>query len=714
MNRLKFDIKKRRYIYIFICLVIGLIDLIIALQISPWFNALNTRVRFYFEASSETKIGICWDQERTQCLPLVPYSTARADLAQPGDTADMWLSELPPRPVYSISIIFDSAVHEAIFHELDLDSSPFLGLGYQNGGGIESNHFGIDQFRLQGLSGSNVEGIYNFEIKPNSQLILNRQIAQDSSVYPFSILIVWGLLFSISMLMVVPIYFLARAVQNLRSSEMNDNSTGYPWWIYLICGVPVISMPFLVFNSGVIINEYDPMGYLYLAMGGGWFNEMRLPGYPLFLGFIFKLFGYSLNKVIFLQASILAFSVLICIWALRKWIPPYIGILFAFLCLLSPAQIYWARWILRESLFASLVLLGVTAVIAHFTSPKPFSIIWFFIFTIICGFTFLVRENGLLLPIILIPVLVPKIIKHVLTLGPLSGRVRSVIILLLQYSSPFLMIAIIYIAFSWYNYVHYGYFQIGIHQISHSNLVKAIYSANSDARSLLNPGLSVSEEAKPYHGWLLYSSFILAKDKSPGLDPIYIGLYPVVIQEMTDHSVPLNPFHIASILNEIGKGLYSLVPWQADIAGILRQYREILPFHTNDLSYPLQGIAPTSYPHIQAVMDNLFSGKLKIVQRVNIPNGVVANYYSLTQKYAWYGLLFLLAFLSSLYILIYENPAFLAPITFFMANSFFLMVTRLVDNRYIVNLDVLLILQIALGVSCVIRRKYYAKQIFRQ
>ena len=77
-------------------------------------------------------------------------------------------------------------------------------------------------------------------------------------------------------------------------------------------------MLLLVVDSGVILNEYDPLNYLYLATSGGLFSDTRLPGYPLFLSLGLWMFHNNLNGVIFLQASILAASVIVCIGALRK------------------------------------------------------------------------------------------------------------------------------------------------------------------------------------------------------------------------------------------------------------------------------------------------------------------------------------------------------------------------------------------------------------
>jgi hypothetical protein len=714
INNLKSNLGKRRIIFIIISIGFGLIALLLALKLTPWFYAINTRVRLYLNAPAETKISICWDEAQIQCLPLVPYSTTRNKIAEPGEVADMWLSEFPPRPGYSVSVNFNSDVHEAIFYGLELDSSKVLLYGYTQGVGINNIRFDMNQFDMQGISRKLIDGLYYFESKTGGQLTLIRKIAPGPS-FEFrnetTTILIWGLLFSIYLLLAVPICLLPHVILNLESLNNSGDLPKYSWWIYLLGSVAIVVMPLLVVSSGVIFTEHDPMGYLYLALGGGWFNDARLPGYPLFLGLALRVFQYSLSGVIFLQAIILAFSVTICIWTLRKRISPYIAIIFVFLCLFSPAQVQWARWILRESLFASLVLLGVTAAIAHFTSRKPVSKIWFIVFIAICGLSFLVRENGLLLPLALLPALVPKVIKRFLGFGTIWERARSILLMATPYVSPIVIIGIIYVAFSSYNYEHYGYFQVGIHQTSHTFLIKAIYPANSDARSLFNPGSVVSEEAKFYHGWPLYSSYILARDQVPGLDPNYVSLYPSVSRVMSERGEPANSFHIASILNQIGRGMNNLVPWEAGMSGVLRQYKEIISLN-NSSSYPFQVLDPSTLSHTQELLDNLpIEVKIKLVEKVAEPDSILATYYRVTQGYGWYGLLFIFAGLSSLYILRYENPVFLAPMTVFTANSVLLLITRLVSYRYLVSLDILLILQIALGLSCWMNRNYYSKRI---
>jgi hypothetical protein len=700
---------KRLFFFIIVSVITALLSLFISYKLAPWFYAINTRVRLYLTGSAETKIDICWDTQQIQCMPLVPYSNANNKIAQSGEIADLWMGELPPRPKYDISLVFSSSFQDIIFNELDLDSSNILIFGYSQNAGVRNLQFSLDQFKLQGVEnqlfndGNLIEGAVGSQIHLNKEIIPGPPKISPNWSTTISI---WGLILSFYLLIAIPLFLLPNIVINLDTAIKKAYRGKYPWWVFMFGGGAIVILSLLVLNSGVIFMEYDPLGYLYLAVGGGYFNDARLPGYPVFLGITLRLFNYNLNNVITIQAILLGISILVCVWTLRKWIQPYLAVLFILLCLFSPAQVHWARWILRESIFASLIILGITAVIAHFTSEKPYSEIWLLIFTAICGISFLVRENGIILPAALLPVLIPKAIKGFLTTDTLTKKVKSVALLGLHYLGPIFVIGIIYIGFSFYNYKHYGYFQVGLHQTSHSLLVKTIYTANSDARSLIDPENNVSFEAKSYHGWLLYDSYILTRDQSPGLDPIYAALYPTVSQIMSERGEPINSFHIASILNEIGKGIDNRVSWEANIAGLLRQYREVVSLHNTNNIYPLLIVDPSRVPYLQSLLDQLpAKTHIRLEEKVVSSDNIIYKYYNVTKEYKWYGILLILALFSCIYILKYCDPVFVTPMAFFIANSIMLLTTRLVSYRYLVSLDVVLILQTILGFSLWIRRK---------
>src|SRR5690242_19713709 len=197
----------------------GLIALLLALKLSPWFYAVNTRVRLYLDAPAETEIIICWAKSQTQCLPLVPYSTANNRIAEPGEAANLWMSELPPRSSYSITLIFKANFKEAIFHNLELDSSNILLFGKVQGAGVSKLRLGVDQFKPYGISATKIDSLHRIAGAPSFRLTLNREIypgPPDVSGNGKTI-IVWGLLFSLYLGVAGPIFLLPHILLNLGS-----------------------------------------------------------------------------------------------------------------------------------------------------------------------------------------------------------------------------------------------------------------------------------------------------------------------------------------------------------------------------------------------------------------------------------------------------------------------------------------------------------------
>ena len=706
VSEIKFKLKRKHYLTAAVVVLVALLTFVLAYKLAPWLHAINTEVRLYVDAPAKTKINICWDKTQIECLPLVPYSTTNQRIAQSDEIADLWMTELPPRPTYAIEVTFNSDIKNAKFTRLELASAQDFLFGDVHGAGVGKVQFNLDSFKLSNISSaSSASDVNLIEINKGGQLKLDNDVYDGDSAQAInwsSIILVWSLLLSVFFVFAVPIYLLPHVVQNAGSATVTADRKNLSWWMFIIYGFLMSMMVLLVEASGVLLIASDPFGYLYLALGGGWFNDVRLPGYPVFLGLAFSIFNNSLNGVILLQAICLATSVVVCACALRRWIPPLASIIFVTLCLFSPAQIYWSRWILRESLFASIVLLGITVAICHFTSKKPFSDIWLIVFSVICGVAFLVRENGLLLPVALLPGLIPEMIKRIRDANNIRDRLVSIFSLSIRYGSSLVFLGIVYFTFSAINYTRYGYFQAGRHQTSHSNLVRAIYPGNSDARSLLRPGPSVRAEIPKYDGWRFYSSYIVTRQQSGG-DPIYLSLFPSVFQAMGNRRS--NILEAASILNNMGKEMDKLVPWKADAAGVLRQYLDILSIDAIR-SYGSKISGQASLYDLQQYLtaSGLHTAVVRLDEKNIESNGLITEYYSLTQGYSWYPFLLFFAFFSSIYILKWEDPVFLAPIAFVLANCIFLLITRLVSSRYIENLDILLILQSVLCLCLCFRR----------
>jgi hypothetical protein len=356
MSRLKTSSKRRHYIFGMLSLIAAGIALLFALEVSPWIYAMNVRVRLHMQAPAETKIEVCWDKTQLQCLPLVPYLSTEKRIAEIGEIADVWLGEIPSRPTYSVSLIFKSSITRGMFQRLELDSANLKLWGFIPGVGVQNTRVGLDQLERQGVTYSFENGTYYIDSKPGDLLITSRDIKAgpseaDTSAMP---VMVWTLLFSIYLLVAIPLYLLPSVVQNLGTATKHVNPSPYSWWIYMLCGGLILCMLLLIVNSPVQFNAYDSMYYMHHATIGTWFSSARPSGYWIFLGLALRIFRYNLEVVVLLQAIFLAFSTQLCIWALRKWLHPFLAVLVVAGILFSPAQVHWVLSIMRESLFSSL------------------------------------------------------------------------------------------------------------------------------------------------------------------------------------------------------------------------------------------------------------------------------------------------------------------------------------------------------------------------
>jgi hypothetical protein len=699
--------KRKTQAFIAIGVLIAIAAFLLATKVAPWFYAINTRVRLHMDAPADTSIRICWDERRNECLPFVPYVEAEQRIAKESEFASLWLSELPPRPMYYISLEFKSGTQGVVIHELELDSSKLLLWGWLPGIGIQNTIIGASQFEVEDLTYTIQDGSYYIDGNSGSQLLLPWGIKAGSAVLDDKriTMVIWGLLFSTYLILAIPLYFVPFAIQNLGIASKITRPTNYPWWVYVLCGIGIILMLLLVTNSAVLLHQFDPMFYLHLAAHEEWITPARPPGYQMFVALALWMSNYHLDGVVLLQAVFLALSAAICTWMLRKWLHPWIAVLFMFFVLFSPAQVHWARWIMRDSLFAGLVLLAMATAIAHFTAEtKQMAWTWLAVFSIICGIGFLIRENGILLPVVLLPVLFARSIQLFTSPGKIWKRIESVFLLFVRYIPAVLVVGAAYIGLSSYNYLHYGYFQATLHVTSHHFSWQEIGTATFDPRSLLKPDPAMNDTFKTYLGQSLYRSFLMVREKTPGDDPIYTSFFPTINQTLIENGQAANWFFSASVIDEIGRSSKMLMPWEAELAGTLRQYRELLIQTPRDVGgYPIASDDAASLVFKQQLLEQL-PKKVVYTGKAPEPDSLIGKYYSATEDYAWYWILVFVALLLSLYVLRYEDPIFLTPIVFYVANDILLVVMRTVNTRYVMSLDVLLILQVALGLSCLIYR----------
>jgi hypothetical protein len=159
---------------------------------------------------------------------------------------------------------------------------------------------------------------------------------------------------------------------------------------------------------------------------------------------------------------------------------------------------------------------------------------------------------------------------------------------------------------------------------------------------------------------------------------------------MASNNPPPNILKVAEILNVIGKEMNGLVPVRAKAAGRLREYMEVLSINRSIGYTSTIGTDQASLKVLQQYLrDNSVPRKvvnsIKLSEKSIGPNGMMAEYYNTTEGYPWYVFLLILAVFASIYILRWEDPIFLAPISYFVVNCTFLIISSLENARYIEN-----------------------------
>lgn len=700
--------RSRFYVFGIVCPVAAAAALLLAQLLAPWLYAINVHVKLHLSAPSETKLEVCWDKSRSQCLPLVPYLSAQDRIANAGETADLWLSELPARPSYTISLNLESSITGGVFQDLELDSWPTMLWGYIPGAGVQNTKIGLDQMGLRGIAYSLDAGVVSITGDVGDRLMVTRDISpgpSSSAGRPITVWLLWGLLFSAFLLIAIPIWLLPFAVQNADLSLADARPLHYSWWLLVICGLAVPIMLLLVMNSPVMFGG-DSMFYLPMAIRGDWLNPARPPGYWIFLAGALHLSGDNLAFVVLLQAIVTCLSAAICVWALRTRLHPLVAVLVFVGVLFSPAQLRWALFIMRDSLFAALVLVAVAALTAHVAAESRQSQrIWLVVFSIACALALLVRENGVVLPMALLPVVLPQAIKRLTSPGKLAHRVLSLWSYSARYLAAVLPAVAVFLGFCSYHYLRYGSFQFTMYAKSHRSLWSEMATASFDSRSLLEPGPSMDAESESYLGPQLYRSYIAGRQQRPTVDQIIAALWPALHGMMSERGVAINWFRSASILDEIGRSAKTLLSHKADLVGVLRQYMQFLFVSSSDSgAYSIQPDDPAGLAVKQQMLAQLERKITYAGSALGADDGL-GGYFHVPERYDLYLPLLYVALLAGWLTLRYDHPVFAVPLALFLSNAALMIILRTETSRYIESLDVLLILQIGLAISRWIDRR---------
>lgn len=672
----------RRMWIVLVCLVGAMAVLPLALLLAPWFDAAPTPIEVKLDAPAKAKIDACWDAALRECVPLVAAAGTKK--------AHDWIGELPPRPVYHLSLVFRSQVEDARLQRITL-----LNMRYANQAIYQRSADNTDVwFSLQDGTMQRRDDAFSLNIQPGGRLILAEPISNNVVSFAQRTMLIWLMLagFVVCGVALVAPWFGACSFARPFLAASGHSGVG------LLCLAAVVATAIqLVFvaHAQVQYGTGDSTIYLLKAVkllehrtfdsDGYEFELNRLPGYPLILAFAIALVGYNLSHVVLVQSVLCGASILAFALAVRRWIHPVLGAVGIVIATLSPPQVWASRNILSDGPFAWCTLLALAAFFTHAGARGASRWIWLGAFVSLATYASFIRPNAVIVFAALLPVYLPQAMQIVRQHAHLRARLRALVRFTLPYAAAMLIFVVAYGGWALRNYVSRGYF--GTTDMGQLSIVQGALSAGwFEARSLLDQDEYRAYVKDHYRHEYFYMVWILRTH-----------LFDAIEQDLQ-----VTPSQQIALLNEhmheIAAGSAARAPWQMRLVGPLRSVLWAIAWpqgtsYTRD-AFRLDYALPSNYTDIDAIRTEMAPLSSRLVYETQQQNSIFALFAGYTRAYTgWYLALSVVALISGVYVA-WRGYSFLsAPLIVFLANLAVVGVLGNILARYVQVLDVLLVFQ---------------------
>ncbi len=125
-------------------------------------------------------------------------------------------------------------------------------------------------------------------------------------------------------------------------------------------------------------------------------NNFRTPGYPLTIAFIYSLFGYHPDIVLWLQAFLGALTILVVYYIAARFINPNTGLVAAFLLAISPHSITYSALLWSDTEYTLLFTLSFLLTLLMLTDNNYK---WILLSSFVSGLAVLVHPRSIYLPV---------------------------------------------------------------------------------------------------------------------------------------------------------------------------------------------------------------------------------------------------------------------------------------------------------------------------
>ncbi len=321
---------------------------LLMLMVMPWWNISNMSVLLTIDADPAETIHLSYS-DKEEPLPLVP-------LGDPASENEQWVTELPPRPDYDLSLIFpDGSPGNIVLRSIEVirlspdqerSTSTFLDLPASPS----------DNVQVKRLP----NGVRVFA-EPGGSLTFNLELAAWT---PYQWLSSWGRA-TFGFVLVALVLFFALATGALFPDRVQAYRRRTPAWeslVLLVCiVVAALAHLHLVRHSMPEFTPGKSDAYLRQALdlheGSVSASSMSRPGYPLFLETVGARSDWDMAQVTLIQGVLFCISLGALGFSMLRLVrAPALGP-FLILAGLSPPALWASRHIGIESLTASSWLL---------------------------------------------------------------------------------------------------------------------------------------------------------------------------------------------------------------------------------------------------------------------------------------------------------------------------------------------------------------------
>jgi hypothetical protein len=423
--------------------------------IAPWYWACNVPVQLRLKAPTSTRLELRWGDGPADSTPLVP--TRDGD-----DPAELWLGDLPPLPNYRIAIVFRTCVRGAAFDGVKVLNTQSLVPIFER----EAETW-QDWLTPADAALHNEDGQVLVDAPAGGRLLVKEVLTTCTRSRAHRILRLSG--FLTLMLLLgggLLIGLVARPPTPLPVPTSGTRRTRR--WL-LAAFVPATLLHLMVVGvMPIIMGEGDTDSYLIKAValaergtydtGAVEYELNRLPGYALFLAGIFKVAGYHLSLVPFVQGLMFCGSALALAFALRRWVPAPLLAAGLVLAILSPFQIWSARSIMSESTFSTFANLALACLCEHLNADSRRKALWLLLFGALATEAIFIRPNGITVFAALVPTVLPRMLDLLRSAPTWNARIRESCRMLWPYGLAAAMPALALLAWSARNYQSRHYF----------------------------------------------------------------------------------------------------------------------------------------------------------------------------------------------------------------------------------------------------------------